>query len=717
MEGTNFWLIYIQDNRVVVSLINQLNNQYHVIAIGPATNWDIDSEKSLTTAVDESLSAASLNAHISEDQEPESAAFVVPPFWVDNDGKISAPKLKFIKTLCKDLNLIPSGFLSEDEAIVEEANQKDDFPASFILIHLDSNEFYLSLVYLGHIKERIRKNLDKPFTGQILESTLLELNSQSALPPQIILFGIKAPEFVDEIKNFPWVGKKDIETFLHFPDVKIYQDDDIINIFSKIITSQVRASLSKPEPIVAEEIESSPISEEISLEEIEADNLGFSSESEAVIEDKQIYQDFANNQELNNIETPLEIPLATEEIIPEVKKPKLSFSFLKKIKLPNLKNFKLNNLLYIGLIIISLILASVFFLSKSTITLFITPFEFKKEVPVTLLLDVSLDYVSKSIIPVDKQTFDIEASSKLDTTGQKTVGEKAKGEIIIYNKVDKAQNIPNGSILIDSSGKKFELTTAVSIASSSSNLNEGVITLGQTKTAIVALDIGSEFNISQDTQLKFEDIADTVLVARVSQALTGGSKEQIGAVSSQDKINIEAQIDEEIAKKIDEKVKGDLNNVSGVIPGTNQISKSKTDLSREVGEQADELTATVKASVSVFTITDSVKEEVIKQFLTGQENFDSVDINTSDFSLTFTPNKIESQQALGTLTINGSATPKIDLTKLKKSLIGKTNKKASDIIKKMVNRAYNFNIENNFPLNLLPFREDNLSIEINSKNL
>jgi hypothetical protein len=250
------------------------------------------------------------------------------------------------------------------------------------------------------------------------------------------------------------------------------------------------------------------------------------------------------------------------------------------------------------------------------------------------------------------------------------------------------------------------------VASSSSNLSQGVITLGQTKTAIMAVDIGSEFNISQDTQLKFEKIADTILVARVSQSLSGGSKEQIRAVSSQDKTDIELKITEEINKKIDEKVNGGLDNVSGVISGTTQISKSKTDLSREIGEQADELTATVASSVSVFTITDSVKEQIIKKFLADQENFNNVTINVSDFNLSFESTKNESQQAVGTLSIKGSAIPQVDLTKLKKSLIGKTTQKASSLIKKMVNRAYNFNIENNFALNLLPFREDNLSIEI-----
>ena len=711
MGDSNFWLIYIQDNRVVVALVDQTNSQYHISAIGPAIDWDINSEKSLITAADESLSAAALNAHISEDQEPESAAFVVPPFWVDNDGKISAPKLKFIKGLCKDLNLRPSGFLAEDEAIVEEANQKDDFPASFILIHLDSQEFYLSLVYLGHIKERIRKNLDQPFTGQMLESTLLELNSQSALPPQIILFGAKAPVFFDEVRDFPWVGKKDIETFLHFPDVKLYQDADIINIFSKIIISQIKTVLNdKPQLSVVEEVEN-PVSEELeelSLTEIPADDLGFSSEVTADFEDKNISHPEFNDQP--TLEIP-EVPLETSLI----KKPKTSF--FKKIKLPRFKKIKLNNILWISLIILPIFIFLLFFFSKSQITLFITPFSFNKQVPITLLVDGSVNDISKSIIPVEKQTFTIEASSQIKTTGQKTVGDKAKGEIIIYNKSDKSQSIPNGSILIDNLGKKFELTTAVSVASSSSNFNEGVITLGQTKTAIIAADIGSEFNINQDTQLKFEKISDSILIARVSQSLTGGSKEQISAVSAQDKADIETKINEEITKKIAEKTNNGMDNISGMIKETTQISKEKTDLSREVGEQANELSATVKASVSVFTLNDSVKSQILNQFLSDQENFNNTSVNINNFNFGFKTNKVESQKAVGNLSITGSALPKIDLDKLKKSLVGKTNKNASNIIKKLVNRAYNFHIENNLPFNLLPFKANNISIDVKSENL
>jgi len=716
MEGTNFWLVYIQEDLVTVALVNQSGNQYRTIALGPSRNWDINSEETFITATDESLSSAALNAHISEDQEPSRTAFVVPPFWVDDDGKITASKIKFIKSLCKELKLTPSGFLSEDEAIVEEANQKDDFPASFILVHLDNSGFYLSLVYLGHIKERIRKRLDNPFSGQILESTILELNSESALPPQIILFGTDAENYLKDIKEFPWVGKKDIETFLHFPEVKVYQQDDIINIFAKIITAQIDNPLVRNESTNPEETETEETEQEEDeiietkeglLEEVEADGLGFSSE-------------INNIDIINNIELPKEesLPISAIETIIPPKESKNHFSFIKNIKLPKL-NFKkpnLNNLIWIGLIFISIFSFSVLFISKTKITLFLTPYSFEKKIPVTLLVDGTIGDLSKSIIPVDKESFDVKASSKLATTGQKTVGEKAKGEIIIYNKSNKSQSVPNGTVLIDSSGKKFELTTAVSIASSSSNLDEGVIKLGQTKTAIIATNIGSEYNLSGNTQLTFEKISDSTLIAKVVSSLSGGSKEQIQAVNSQDKTNIESQIDDDIAKKTEEKTNS-LGSIQGVIIGTTKVSKGKTELSREVGEQADELTASVDASVSVFTITDEVKEKVVKQFLSSEENFNQSILDINKFKLEFSGNKIESQQATGTLSIKGLTTPNVDLKSLKKSLLGKTTSKASEIIKKTVTRAYNFTIKNNLPLNLLPFRVNNLSIEIESKNL
>jgi len=736
MEGNNFWLIYIQDNQVSASLISSSNNTYHVSSVGPQKQWDSNDSSVLVAAVDESLSVASLNANITEDQEPSVAAFVVPPFWISSDGKILPAKVKFIKDICKDLSLKPSGFLAEDEALVEESNQTDGFPASFILLHLSEHEFYLSLVYLGHIKERIKKGFDDEFTGQILESTLVELNSESALPPQIIIFGQADNKLLTSLKDFPWVGKKNIETFLHFPDIKLYSISDIVGIFTKVISIQLghtpkisinnetSSGIDEAEIVDDDntvdstvEVQTDDLSDDLSdqlppkeaiLVETDAQDLGFSVvESNNHLDNLPIF-DSIPEPNLDPFEPPI---MSTPPVFSE--KNKIKFNPFNKIKFPKF-NFN-HNIFWIILIILPFLAIIPFLFVKSQITLFITPYQFNKTIPITLKVDASADDLNQSIIPVTKQSFEVDAKATVETTGQKTVGDKAKGEIIVYNKVDKAQNIPKGAILTDSAGKKYELTTAVSVAASSSNLDQGVITLGQTKTVAIATDIGSEFNITVNTQLKFKDYSDTSLIAKVDTAFAGGSRQQIRAVSQEDKNNVQTKIDEEISKNVDTKVSQTLGTLSGIIKETIQSKKDNLEISREVGEAADQLVGTVTASVTVFTLSPESKTQIINHFLSSEADFNNIEFNPENFDLAFKINKTDASQATGTLTISGKSLPKINTAQLQKSLTVKTINQGSAIIKKMVPRAYNFHIGTNLPL--LPFRPENINIEVKTESL
>ncbi len=736
MEGNSFWLIYIQDDQVCVSLISQENKTFRVVSVGPQKPWDSFDSAVLVKAVDESLSVASLNANITEDQEPSQAAFVVPPFWVSNDGKIMPAKLKFIKEICKGLSLTPSGFLAEDEALVEESNRVDGFPASFILLHLSQQEFYLSLVYLGHIKERIKKGFDGEFTGQILESSILEFKTESALPPQIIIFGDASPEIITNLKNFAWVGKKNIETFLHFPEIKLFSQNDIITTFTKVISNQLnpgKANVANTEPSLNNEIDELEDSQDISKTEIEEptveateivddnteitqeslsetspEDLGFSAPLPVITPD-QLPPSLDISPEPNL--DPFQPPVLTPPILPEINsKKKISF------KLPKLKLPKINHsIFWIILAILPFLVIAPLFLVSAKVTLFTTPYQFEKSTPITLKTDATLSDIDKSIIPVTKETIEVNASATVETTGQKTVGDKAKGEIIIFNKLDKTQNIPKGSILTDSSGKKFELTAAVSINASSSDLEKGVITLGQTKTVVLASDIGPEFNLAADAKLTFKDFSETSLIAKADSAFTGGSKQQIRAVSQADKASVQTKIDEEISKNIDQQVNQKVGNISGVIKGTIQSQKDNLELSREIGEAADELKATVNATVSVFILPEDTKDQVIKHFLSSESDFNNIDYQSHNFTLSFNITKNDSSQATGNLTISGKSLPKTNISQIQKSLVGKTNNQATNIIKKLIPRAYNFHITNSLPL--LPFRSDNINIEVKSESL
>ena len=605
--------------------------------------------------------------------------------------------------------------MSNDEAIIEESSKPDDFPASFINIYLESNSFEISLVYLGKIKKRIKKFFDGEFKAQLIEESLLEFDSDSTLPPQIYIYGNANEVTVEELKNFPWVGKKNVETFLHFPDIKLYHDEDLINIFFKAITSQMISggnpshqsipSIPQEEPD-KEEPEETEIPDEIindnsdiydseiteTLEEVSSENFGFTKE--------QPKEEF------------VEIPIATETSVFETITPssKLSIPFtLSKIKfkLPKLKTNFLIFLFPVALILIFLLI----FFSKAKITLYLTPFEFEKTINVTL--DSDTTEISSSIIPVEKKDTDVTASITVQTTGQKTVGTKSTGEVTIFNKLEKVQNIPKGSILTDSNGQKFELINSVQIAAAVINYNTGTMNFGQTKTSLSASDIGSEYNISKDTPLSFKDFSETSVIVKTNTTFTGGTKEQVKAVSKQDKTNAENQLTQKLADEANKKISDELNNASDILKETIQVKKGKTEFNREIDEQTDELTATAQSTVSVFAISSETKNKIIEQFLSQENGYSDSDISLESFVFTFKIDKLDTDQAVGSLTIKGSSLPKVDTVILKKNIAGKTVKNAQKIIKKTISRVYDFNIQTNSKLlNILPFNKNNISIDV-----
>jgi len=723
MSNNGFWLFYFENSSIIVSLISFADNRFFVNSIGSQIDFDINNPNSIVEAADKSLSDAAEKINLPPESEPETAGLVIPSHWVGLDGKILPHKTTLIFPLLKKLDLQATGFIPNDEAIVEESNKKDSFPASFISLFIEKQSFTISLAYLGKIKRRIKKDFDNDFNPQLVENAILELNSESTLPPQIIVHGQVDQSTIEQLKSFSWVGKKNIETFLHFPEIKFFNYPDLINIFFRAITAQgiqnedssSEVNLDEEEVIVekSEELElAEPLAplkfDENELEEVDPSLLGFSSQPnlppQPVIETK--LPEITIDQLPQNYEVMTENTFSNDQPKESFKLPKLNF------KLPKIKG---NKMIFIP-IILFLVLFGFLFFSKTNIIVFLTPYEFNKKVSLTL--DPNATDISSKVIPVDKKTITLNSSAKVSTTGKKTIGEKATGEITIFNKLDKAQALPKGTVLVAADGKLFELINQVTVPPSSSDLNLGVITLGQSKTSISAQDIGPDYNINKDTQLSFKEFPQTSLIAKVSQNLAGGTKQDIPAVSDQDKVNVEAQLTKNMQTTIDDRIKQETANSTDLIKSTIQTKNSKVELNREVGEEADELTATSESTIIVFAIKTDSKEKIVKYFLASEDGFSKSDINPKDFSLDFKLNKITVDNATGELVITGKSLPKIDINQLQNKLILKTSKQISTFIKTSVPRAYNFNVKM-VPefLPLSPINSKNIFIQVKTESL
>jgi hypothetical protein len=359
--------------------------------------------------------------------------------------------------------------------------------------------------------------------------------------------------------------------------------------------------------------------------------------------------------------------------------------------------------------------------STAKIIIFINPYQFELDTQVSLDSTITqIDAQNKSI-PVTKQSFTVSSSIVVPTTGTKTVGEKAKGEITIYNKTDQSVDLAQSTILQDSTGQSFELLSAVSVPASSSDLEEGVINLGKIQATVVASQIGPESNLTKDTELIFKNYSKNQLVAKVSESLAGGTKEDIPAVAQADKDQIESQLSQSIQQAIDEKVGEDIERLEGLIMDTVKKSPNRIVYSREIGEEAQELSASVEAEISAFVINPQIKTEIISSFLSSNPDFDKAEINPDSFDLTFKVIELESSLASAQLTLNGLAKPKLDETQIKQNISGKSLKKAQEYLTNNVPRAINFNIKTNFSflefINPLPFRQENITIETKTESL
>ncbi len=682
MNSHDYWLVSIDEEEVNVSLVLFDETQSSRIIIGKPRNYEVADEDSLVFAVDASLSETSLQSGITEEEEPESAAFILSPFWIDIDGQISKDKIALVEKICRKLKFKPLGFISNDDAFVENQSIDESNPNSYILINLKQHQFNLSLVYFGKIKERFSQVFEDGFSPKTIENKLNTLSLESALPPVLIFFGDTQQMPLEDIKNYPWIGKKIGDIFFHLPEIKFYSIEDITKIWSDFINYQIigsNISSTIPEPIKEETKEEEILPEPEEKLEIEAEQLEPEKNEEPVPE--------------TNFETvPME-NFGFSEVKVEKKKRKIILPRFPKLKLPK---FKLISFLW-PIAFIPLLFLAVLLINQVDITLYLNPFPINATIPVTLDSQITESDLVNKKIPVTVKTFEIKVNGEIETTGKQIVGEKARGSIIVYNKQDKVQNIPKGAILTSADGKQFELLTPIQIAGSTSDFAEGIMKFGQTKTVITASQIGPEFNIAKDTKLTFKDFSENLIIAKVELDFSGGTKEEVKVVSKNDKTSLEAKLKEEIQKEVDQKIKNDVSNLSGVLLDTIQTDTKRIEFNRDVNEQTDQLSATLESFVTVFALSPTEKNKIISALIDSPDK-SKWDQNNLIFNLKMEIEKIDSSQAIGNLIIEGKAAPLLNINNIRSKIAGKTKNSAFNYFKKDLSAFYNWEFDSNLPL-------------------
>jgi hypothetical protein len=505
--------------------------------------------------------------------------FCLSSFFVDEEGKIKKIYLAKLKELVKKLELEALGYLEISAAIIEQLEKKEGLLLSFIFLEINQTSFRFIVRKTGKtIFERDFVKTDN-FLLDFYEA-LSKVKDYSPLPIRIIIWD---EEELNQERNILTNHSFKEDYFIQPPRIETFYEQDI----EKIMVDSLNQHLVFNYPVDQEKNEVTEKKEVMGF--LIGEDIQLIKDEKKIPQNKNLEKKLSDFQ-LKNLFYQFLFVFNQFKLVGNKL---LSILFIKKIKIPSLIA------LVIFLICGSFIIDEYFF-HKAQITLYLPV----KRVEDQIKIETSFNNL-KQIKTVLKTEAAIKAS------GEKTTGEKARGEVNLYNYTFLEKDFNAGTSL-EANGLKFVLESDVKVASAS-QIGE-MRQPGKSKASVLATFIGEEGNLKKGTIFKIDDLSIDNFFAKNDNDFSGGSHRKIKFFDLEDKEKLDKITIQSIEKKADLYLSDKKNNNFFIEPLKVIEIKNKS-YSKEVGEEADTVSEKAEANISYYFLPKNDLEKKLTSIL------------------------------------------------------------------------------------------------------
>lgn len=644
-EPEQFLAIQIDAEFVKTAVWAVRNQLTEIVAVGSTAEWDGTSTELLVEAIDNSLALAL--EKLKTEEEPNNVIFGLPETWASTES-VAAPRLSDLKTICEKLELKPLGFVVTTEAIAQYLRAKEGTPLTGILLRVSTSEVAVSVVTLGKIEGTHVAGRSGDLAADVKEG-LTRFGERESLPSRIILYngGEDLQDLTQQLMAYDW---QSVFPFLHLPKIEAVNDTFSITAIAVAGGAEVAKSLgitiSEPKPETIETVNNEETPTE--PEEIETATQEESQEESAK-------------------------PIPVEELpVPPHSTPKFHIKFsLPTITLdtiwgkfrqsrftkwrpsfPSLPFPRGIGLTAIFVIVILTLLgagtvAAARRLPRATARITFEGQQLSERLTMTVDPSIQSIDLSTNSLPADKVTISKSGERSKDTTGKKIIGDKAKGEVKIFNKTNATKKFAAGTIIIGPSGKQFVLDEDVTVASQSAQSTSGgmTITYGTATGKATAATFGSEYNLDANTEFTVATLSPSAFNAVNDAPFTGGTKNEIQAVSKKDKSDLR----DALLTALKQDAAGEIESQAGgkkVFPETIIALPTEEKYSAQTGDEATTLKLSLTADVTALAVQDADYQNLLSSLLqdklpdgfaisSGNINTSIENVKTSDDKVTF----------------------------------------------------------------------------------
>lgn len=248
----------------------------------------------------------------------------------------------------------------------------------------------------------------------------------------------------------------------------------------------------------------------------------------------------------------------------------------------------------------------------------------------TITADPTVDSIDTDsfIIPGETLSAEDDASENALATGAGTGGEKAAGQVDIYNKTTESISLPAGTVItIEGSGLKYVLNASVSIDASDGTVPEIAEDIN-----MIAADPGEQYNSPEGKNFTVESYTTSEVVAKNFRPIVGGTTEDTKVVSQEDMDTVKDILQRRVESTATTKLESLAGSDEIMIPDTITVEVIEETSTNKVGEEAERFDVTIKAKVSALFIKKSDLEEVVTAMVQSRQAIEGdSEVNISEF--------------------------------------------------------------------------------------
>lgn len=548
--------------------------------------------------------------------EPSQILFGVPDSWT-MDENLKEPYLKLVRRMTEEYDLQPMAYVTTTHAISHYLQKSEGVPPTAILIGV--GEFLEVTLLRGGKAIGTREGKRGEQLFEDLEKLLIQFTEVEVLPSKILLYSTSSTVDLEKIKadlmSYPWMQQL---PFLHFPKIDLLDEDTPLWSIVLAGAAEINPEVEFKQSLIAGKKSSlstvqgfAPTDPSRRLHKIRSrptgpvlaegsEDLGFiAGDIEQQAKNSEVEEDLLSHHNLAEAEMADELAIAQpgryeQHLTGDNIMAKMRLSAFFKKFLPqggSGRRLARPKLLLIPALLVLLVAAYLFFV-KATVTVFVEPKVLERDAEVTADPAATTADTEKKIIPGTVIETKVSGSGSGPATGSKQIGDPARGTVIIYNATSNAVSFSQGTTLVGDSGLKFALDTSVQIASKSASA--AALPSTSSSVGVTAVAIGPDSNILGGTELRVGGYSKSDVVAKVDQALSGGTSKTVTTVTGDDQKKLQAQVVDKLRQKAQDDLQAKMAAAGGtpkkVIPEALAVIDGKYNFSKQVNDQAADFT-------------------------------------------------------------------------------------------------------------------------------